>query len=678
MQSAPIEDVVIGEKPKKKKGKGLKVGIFLLFIVLIVLIGLYLYFIYFQEEETDKEAFIKHIADNNIGDIFEADLYREILSKYTNRSYESNTSINFSIKNPAAVIEDENLSSVDMSKFTLNWNTVKDVDNKRKYNELGITYSSNDLYTIKIISDEDIIAMRCDEIVDQYVGVFKQDFSSVFYEVTGLRVDTTDADKITEYLNSIDSKNKLDIDKNFKKSKITKYANVFFEGISEEKFAKHNNFLLQDADKSIQTTAYILELDQTDLRNTIKQVLTEFRNDTELLSELVTGKDTEDVSDVTFDIFNEPNLDPVMTSVDGEDFEDYNESDSEYIEEDDDLIEGLEEIESTLIRKDGHVFDIKELITSILIGKKIDTNLENLQSGIDNYINEIDEYDGKGLKITIYVSDEGTEKIDFDLPDSSKLDIIFGVKSSRENKAIITYLKDEEVFVDDEETDTYGMETQRNGFKLEINRNQRETNEIFDIVYGNIKKEKIIQKTNINLVTTGTMSSKQYKFNLKISYSDNENTIETNINSVLNFDSLPSIETLNADNYLFLNALSEEDLIRNLELIRSTTDRVYKEKIESLNFIDANNYTPVIEQPQAPQESTTSDKETARQALIDTVVLKMTEAQDNGEQYTINDLENLQIQGHIVSVIVNEDIATITVDGYKFTIDTEFTLEELE
>lgn len=681
MQSTPIEDVVIGEKPpKKKKGKGLKIIIFLLFIILLVLSGLYWYFVYYKVEETPKQSFIKYIADNNIEALANDTLYREIFNKLNSRSYESNMSVSFSVKNPEKALKNEALNNVDISKFSINWNTIKDNDKQETFNEFEIKYASNGVLAFKTISDEETIAIMSDEIVNKYVGMRTEDFPVVMNSLTGMTIDTTGFNTASEYLNNIDNKNKLDIDSNFKKSKTTKYFNTFFEEIPEENFTKQENFVLQDSNKSVQTTAYILQLDQPNLNTITKQVLTELRNDTELLSKLVTGKDTEDVSDVTLDVFNEPELDPITTSVDGTEFEIGEEPNLDPVVAEDE-IEDTEDIESSLTQKKGYAFNINEVITSLIVGQKIDTTLENLQSGIDNYIKDVEKDKGDGLKLTVYVSVDGTEKIDLVLPDLSTLDIVFNLKSERENKATITYLKEEEVFVDDEETDTYGPELQKNGYKIEISRDQRETGETLNIVYGNIKKEKIIQKTNIDLTTTGTMSSKQYKFDLKITYSDNENTIETKINNSLNFDSIAQIENLNEENYILLNSLTQEELIQTLDAIRIRIAEVYAEKIQNLNFINTNNQTPVVEQQETPNQPVfqpTADKETVKQALINKVSHDMGAAYNQDLQYTIQDLENLEVEGHVVSVVLTEEFATITIDGYKFNIDTGFNLTEVE
>ena len=54
----------------------------------------------------------------------------------------------------------------------------------------------------------------------------------------------------------------------------------------------------------------------------------------------------------------------------------------------------------------------------------------------------------------------------------------------------------------------------------------------------------------------------------------------------------------------------------------------------------------------------------------------MTNSLNNGEEYTIQDLEDLKLENHEIEVKISDDIAVVTVDGYTFNIDSEFNLSE--
>ena len=69
-------------------------------------------------------------------------------------------------------------------------------------------------------------------------------------------------------------------------------------------------------------------------------------------------------------------------------------------------------------------------------------------------------------------------------------------------------------------------------------------------------------------------------------------------------------------------------------------------------------------------------EEEARKALADKVIGMMQEAIDNNEEFTLQNLVDLQIDGLEVSSTVNENTAIIVVDIYTFNIDSNFNLTD--
>ena len=67
---------------------------------------------------------------------------------------------------------------------------------------------------------------------------------------------------------------------------------------------------------------------------------------------------------------------------------------------------------------------------------------------------------------------------------------------------------------------------------------------------------------------------------------------------------------------------------------------------------------------------------TSKNKLINEISNQMRVAQDNGEVYTIQNLQNLIIEGSQVNVNLSENIAVVEIDGYVFNIDSEFKLSE--
>ena len=64
----------------------------------------------------------------------------------------------------------------------------------------------------------------------------------------------------------------------------------------------------------------------------------------------------------------------------------------------------------------------------------------------------------------------------------------------------------------------------------------------------------------------------------------------------------------------------------------------------------------------------------AKQKIIEYVSLEMKQAMDNGETYTLENLNSLQIPDSEYSISVNDNIAIIIIDGFEFTLDSDFNL----
>lgn len=52
------------------------------------------------------------------------------------------------------------------------------------------------------------------------------------------------------------------------------------------------------------------------------------------------------------------------------------------------------------------------------------------------------------------------------------------------------------------------------------------------------------------------------------------------------------------------------------------------------------------------------------------------EAVQNEQEFVIQNLENLQIEGYEVSSVVNENEAVIVVDIYTFKVNSEFNIQD--
>ena len=157
-------------------------------------------------------------------------------------------------------------------------------------------------------------------------------------------------------------------------------------------------------------------------------------------------------------------------------------------------------------------------------------------------------------------------------------------------------------------------------------------------------------------------------------YADTENELNVNIQTDVEFADI-TVEDLTVDNCLFLDELSEEERTLVIESIETRAAEIFSDKQNQINLIKSNTGSSVIE-GQTPSVDDETQKAMVQEKLIVAVANEMIDAQSEGEEYTVHDLADLQVEGSEVQVTVENDIATVIIDGYTFSINAAFELSE--
>ena len=163
-----IEDIYIGDNYKTPKKKGGKIILFFILIVFMILITIYGVNWYFNNYKTTntKQLFFTHLSNSNLKSITNENIYKELSNKILSSNYKINSKLNFSTN-----VENEYLEGLDISKFSFNLDSQNDAINSKKYSELGINYSGNEVLRVKLLTNKDSIGIASDEIVNKYVGI---------------------------------------------------------------------------------------------------------------------------------------------------------------------------------------------------------------------------------------------------------------------------------------------------------------------------------------------------------------------------------------------------------------------------------------------------------------------------------------------------------------------------
>ncbi len=725
---SPVDDIIINKHmPQKRRGKSIILVLF--FLLLIVLVGMCgAYYWYTNMRVSPREMFFKHIAQTNIAEIADTEIYYTILEKLNKENYETSTTANFTTNKKTDFTE-----NVDVSKFEFVLDTKSDKTKEQSVVDANITYSSNDFFDLKFIGTKDNVAIGSNEVLDKYIATSKNKLSESINRTTTFETDL-DADFAYREMDKF-AHNQINFDEEFKTKKANEYMSLILEKVPEEAVTLTEASPITINSEVINTDAYTLTLSGQNYANLTKELLEKLRDDEELLNKITTGEGNE-LTEEPEEIVQKPNpinIQPIggeteehqTTQIVGnEDLQVLNEPDTGELLESNEMmtippVEADTDIEETETEEEYDNI-LSQILGAILLNQKLDMTVEELQSKINRDYDTLISTDE--LKITVYVKNvEGEEKktikIVAELPQNADLDVEY----PEQDKIKVTFLQDVE------ETDENGKKVNKNvGTSFEIKRNNTDMQTKFDITLNSIEEKKVIAKLKLDITTQGTKTSKKYSNDVIIKYNDNESDFKINLKNTIDFKTPTITEELNEENTIFVDTLSDEEATNLYSTIVMKLMDLYSEKIVNMNFIDNNSSSGLVEQPirepenegeaepveeettegradleeqpvenEAPVEETPVDdnqlserngqeeplpisKRDARDILISKIEEMMADAEEHEEEFSILNLELLpkELDGNKVEVEISEERAKVKVADYTFFIDKDFMLTE--
>lgn len=671
---------------------------FLLIILLGGAAGAYWYYINYIQE-TPKAAFFKFVGNNNFENVLDIDVYYNMLDQMSRKSFLAETSADFT-----TTMKNDFTENIDSSKFDFALNVGVDRKNDKSLVDGKITYSSNDLFALKILSTKDSVGIASEDILDKYLASKKTDLDESISKTTGINTDIS-ADVLDDTMKNVSS-NKIEMDDEYKAKKANEYSESIYNLIPEDSVSIKEGIIATIDSEAINTNAYTLSLDKNKYQEIVKTVLEKLKNDDELLGKIVTGeeREVEEAQEETPKSISQINtITDIQTQteiVEGETEEHESELEITTIPQTDLVREGetdeevqeteelevISEPETNLVDEtsldtttipaislpveedaDAEENDLfTDLAKALILGQKIDGTVQDLKDEISEELNKVSEIKD-GITITIYVrQEEGkareTVKLVAELPGKSSLDVEY-MGNSKFKVTILSPEKDED-----------GKEVSA-GSSVEVERQTTDVNVKYNIQYSNIENKKVVSKIQVQLQTENSNPSKGYTNNAIIKYNNNEGDLKVNIKNEIKFQEDAISEELTEENAIFIDTLSEEEAQNLYEQVFEKIMSVYAEKLVSLTFIDNNSSNSVIQRPEV-QAVDTAEKEEIKAKLIETVSIMMGDAQSRGEEFTIQNLVDLKVEGYEVSSIVSEDLAIIKINGYTFNIDKDFMLSD--
>lgn len=675
MSNNGIEDILIGEtyNPTKKKHKGF---IFFIIIIIIAIAFSIWYFFINKTSVNEKEAFSQSLLSLGNRKLQDNDFYSTIFKRILEENSEMDTNITVS-----STKEIEELQGIDINNFDFELTSTNNMKNKNLNGNLLVKYSGNDFIEIQSIVNDNKFAVFSGDIVNKYVGVKADNFNNIFDS-------NIDLNFVYEFINS----KEISLSEEERKEYLEKYYQKIYNLIPEEKFSRKENIVINKNNNYIDVNAYEMSLTQDELKNIIVSILTDLKNDEELLNllfledsvelNLQSNSSNEDenttvqlvpVSEVNFqtaeeinveegqDNLQEENLEeePVQeTPEDNSEFEENSENElEEHIQEPEGLV--LENKEENTSTEEEREFTTSDLIT-ILLGRKVSLSKDKFIEKIDDYIENIE---GNGLTITIYVSDEKTEKISLTLPNENKLDVQFLENTEKENTIEFTYL--------------YKNSDYKSGISINIDEVHNSASSSIKLVRNYIEDEKINKKETISVQTTGTKNANTISNDIIISFltdSDETKIVADNKIKFLSEDENIILDKLSEENCVFLDDLQVEDRELTIQAIKDKIQVVLEGKKSNMNLIDLNNKSSIVS---SNLENMTEDNYSLVKSALENKINELrTQFEENGEEFTLQNLVDLTIEGFEVTTNVEEDRAVVVIDAYTFIIDKDFNISD--
>ncbi len=256
---------------KKSKSK-LIIGIIIILVIAIIAIGgAYLYFTtdLFKGEQ---QLFFKYLAKN--GEVIKEFVVSDestLAENVTKSKYKEEAEMTFNVESNDTQIANQ---SIPAGNFSIKYLGIVDPENNRKSSETTLKYLTTDLFTLKYIRNNDLYALKSDEVVNKYLAL---DNNNLKEFATKLGIQDTSI--VPNKLQPINFEELFSITEEQQKALLQKYLGIINERISKDKYKSQKDVNITVNNKNINTTAYSLELTQDEVISVLSSVLDELKND---------------------------------------------------------------------------------------------------------------------------------------------------------------------------------------------------------------------------------------------------------------------------------------------------------------------------------------------------------------------------------------------------------------
>lgn len=171
--------------------------------------------------------------------------------------------------------ENEQISNVlDKAKITVNSKIDKTDD--YAYSNLKLDYDNNAMFELKYVKDEDIYALKSDEIVSAYIGIKNENLKVLAQKLFGSDMDVSAIPNSIDFSNNT---NLLKISEEAKSNIINTYTSVIKEGINKNNYSKQTQAVIEKDGIQYETTSYRVDISATEISDIIINILNVLKQD---------------------------------------------------------------------------------------------------------------------------------------------------------------------------------------------------------------------------------------------------------------------------------------------------------------------------------------------------------------------------------------------------------------
>lgn len=273
-----------------------KIVLIIVPIILIIVVATIVCVLYFTADtfKANKELFWKYLAQNsNIAGLLENDKSLRQAEFKSANSYNSNGELNINIQ------EGENSSK----KLDVITTARHDINTGRTYADATLKNGDIDLFKVSFINSGDIYAIKCDDVLTNYVGIQNANLKTLASKYGIMSIDNIpDTFDINEYISVLENTDEQN------KHIVGTYLPIIQNNIPEEQYAKTKQNIEID-EKIYKANVYAVRLTSENIKQILKSILNTLQNDPEMLvllsnkfSTLNMGIDYTDISSLKLKI----------------------------------------------------------------------------------------------------------------------------------------------------------------------------------------------------------------------------------------------------------------------------------------------------------------------------------------------------------------------------------------